>query len=266
MFIRCKLNRISNFSSSLRLAAILICIISLLSVVMLTSCESDPAKDDGSDNINDSTNDDANSETITEAASGTDAVTDETDTKTETQSEEDVLLRKAYNVYQKILYDFMFDYILPDGTKLESEDETSIRNNKYTAVDVDGDGSKELIVSYVTGPTASNTEFVYDYDAATDSAHLEVILTPDAVFYDNGIIIAKSSHNHSLGMELWPYDLYKYNRSSADFLYISERRVKPRYAGQVQRACLESVGKKVRNILKMRNAARAAAYKRRYLF
>ena len=37
------------------------------------------------------------------------------------------------------------------------------------------------------------------------------MLRPLKLFYDNGIIKAKASHNHGNGGEFWPYTLYSYN-------------------------------------------------------
>lgn len=116
--------------------------------------------------------------------------------------------------YRKVLYNIYETRLLPDGNHLEAVMDGDMADNKFAIFDVDNDGSKELVIQYVTASMAGMQELIYDYDAATEEVFLEFSEFPLITYYDNGYIKVDDSHNHGLGMELWPYSVYKYNDGS----------------------------------------------------
>ncbi len=115
---------------------------------------------------------------------------------------------------------------LPDGSALNpAEDNTFDRmsDNRFAVCDIDGDGSRELIIQYVTAPTAGMRELVYDYDAETKSVREEFQEYPLLTYYDNGIIEAGWSHNQGkAGDALWPYTLWQYDQEEDAWHVVAE--------------------------------------------
>lgn len=106
---------------------------------------------------------------------------------------------------------------------------------RFAVCDVDFDGKDEIIFS-VWGPsddledlyTFSTSMFIREYDLETDTLHQE-LLAPAALglkIFENGIVAAKSTHNHSYavqtGRELWPYTLYRYNAATDAYEFLVE--------------------------------------------
>lgn len=118
--------------------------------------------------------------------------------------------------YKKALNDMMEDRKLPiddENIELYYEEAMNMSDNKFAIYDVDNDGNDELIVSWVTAPTAGQVAFVYDYDIGNQKFINELYEFPSLTFYDNGVVIALLSHNQGLaGENFWPYYLYKYDK------------------------------------------------------
>ncbi len=135
-----------------------------------------------------------------------DASIPETET---TAPAEDTAMLKAY---QRALQQISFEHIYPDGTDIGFDGGFGfIEDNHFAIFDVDGDGIDELIVSITTAPMAGQAEIVYQYDPATDSLKIQLQAFPALTYYTNGIIRADWSHNHTLSMQQWPFDLYDYD-------------------------------------------------------
>lgn len=124
--------------------------------------------------------------------------------------------------YGEILSQITCALQLPEGDMIEAPYDMNfdMRDNSYAIFDVDGDGYEELIVSYSTASMAGMFEVIYGYNPETDTLTREFIGFPSLEFYDNGIIIAYASHNHSYG-EFWPFGLYQYDSASDSYKQIA---------------------------------------------
>ena len=133
------------------------------------------------------------------------------------ETEDNKIRHEAYKVALKEL---MTSKKLPAGEDIEiffdgSNGATSMEENQFAIYDIDGDGHDELIICWVTAPTAGQLSFIYDYDVNLKKFVSEFNDVPLLTFYDNGVIVALLSHNQGLaGDSFWPYFLYKYNKDS----------------------------------------------------
>lgn len=112
---------------------------------------------------------------------------------------------------------------LPDGELDTSSLDAGfgeMRDNHFAVTDIDGDGREELIVSYVNATMAGMEEIIYDYDPALGKLKRELTQWPALTYYDNGIIKAEASHNHTHG-EFWPFALYQYEAESDSYQQIA---------------------------------------------
>lgn len=101
---------------------------------------------------------------------------------------------------------------LPDGELDTSSLDAGfgeMRDNHFAVTDIDGDGREELIISYSNACMAGMEEIIYDYDPVLGKLKREFTQFPALTYFDNGIIKAEASHNHSHG-EFWPFTLYRY--------------------------------------------------------
>lgn len=112
---------------------------------------------------------------------------------------------------------------LPDGELDTSSLDAGfgeMRDNRFAVTDIDGDGREELIVSYTNACMAGMMEIIYDYDPVSGELKREFTQWPALTYYDNGIIKAEASHNHSRG-EFWPFALYRYQAESDAYVQIA---------------------------------------------
>lgn len=112
---------------------------------------------------------------------------------------------------------------LPDGELDTSSLDAGfgeMRDNHFAVTDIDGDGREELIVSYANATMAGMMEIVYDYDPVLGELKRELTQWPALTYYDNGIIKAEASHNHTHG-EFWPFALYQYETESDSYKQIA---------------------------------------------
>lgn len=125
---------------------------------------------------------------------------------------------KIRHYYSAILSQIIGEWRLPDGELDKSSLEAGfgeMKDNHFAVTDIDGDGREELIVSYANASMAGMFEVVYDYNPVSGELKREFLDFPALTYYDNGIIKAELSHNHTRG-EFWPFMLYRYepNRDS----------------------------------------------------
>lgn len=174
-------------------------------------------------------------EVLEEKETGEAAVSEEEKTAEEetedTQTEEDsgadqaaleeLQAAKIRHYYEGVLSELTCALTLPD---MEMEDpyemDLSMSDNSYAIYDVDGDGKEELIINYSTASMVGMSEIVYGYNPETDELKQEMLGFPGLMYYDNGIIQANSSHNHSRGMDFWPFALYRYQEESDTYAQI----------------------------------------------
>lgn len=115
--------------------------------------------------------------------------------------------------YMSVLLGICTENRLPDGSALSPLEEGSgkMSDNRFAVYDIDGDGKRELLVQYVTAPTAGMMELIYDYEEETKSVREQFREYPLLTFYDNGMIEAGWSHNQGRsGDALWPCTLWQY--------------------------------------------------------
>lgn len=112
---------------------------------------------------------------------------------------------------------------LPDGELDTSSLDAGfgeMRDNHFAVTDIDGDGREELIISYANATMAGMMAIIYDYDPVAGELKRELTQWPALTFYDNGIIKAEASHNHTHG-EFWPFALYQYESESDSYKQIA---------------------------------------------
>jgi len=79
---------------------------------------------------------------------------------------------------------------------------------RYAYADIDGDSIDEFIISVITPYEAGCVAYIYDYNMVLEKPYLIYEGDSDITIYENGVIAAFSSNNHSLGLS-WPYSLYR---------------------------------------------------------
>lgn len=124
--------------------------------------------------------------------------------------------------YAAALQNLLENLIMPDGTQVELDSfwEDRPNENEFSIADVDGDGVEELIVALTTTYIADMREEVYEYDPATKKMRRELQEWPYVTYFDNGMILAGWSHNHTYGDDFWPYNMYRYDMASDEYLYM----------------------------------------------
>ena len=141
--------------------------------------------------------------------------------------------------YETSLLNFIDIYRLPDMTYEEIVDpKYDATKNEYAIFDVDNDGSKELLLALTNNSMASKRTIIYDYDSETNTIKEQFVEFPDMIFYDNGVLKVKNSHNQGVaGDVLWPYTLYRYNSNLDDYDIIAsidawDKQIMPVYYGE----------------------------------
>lgn len=132
-------------------------------------------------------------------------------------SKDDEENKVRHEAYKNALKDMVESKKLPNDDEIELYyDETmNMEENKFAIYDIDNDGHDELIIEWVTAPTAGQLSFIYDYDVENEKFVTEFTDVPLLTFYDNGVIVALLSHNQGLaGENFWPYFLYKYDEKT----------------------------------------------------
>ena len=120
--------------------------------------------------------------------------------------------QQVYAAFREALENLMQNRILPDG--MTSDEQDSTNPSRFAVSDVDGDGQDELILLNNTATMAGTSGYVFDYEEGTEGLQTELLAYTDLTFYDNGIVMAKWSHNQGMaGDNFWPYSLFQYDAS-----------------------------------------------------
>ena len=104
----------------------------------------------------------------------------------------------------------------PGGTSLG--DDLASANISFSIADVDADGRNELIIKCVTDSSSSSLEAIYEYKDG--ELVYEMSEFPGLEFYAGGNIKANWSHNQGLNPDIWPYNIYIYNKDSDTYKYM----------------------------------------------
>lgn len=143
----------------------------------------------------------------------------------ELTAEETETLQRAQirHYYSGVLSQLTSAWQLPDmeiDTSSLEDGFGEMRDNSFAVTDIDGDGREELIISYANASMAGMFEVIYDYDPQSGQLRQEFLNFPSNTYYDNGVIVAQASHNHSRGEDFWPIDLYRYRAESDTYEWI----------------------------------------------
>lgn len=158
--------------------------------------------------------------------SGSDAADiNDTDNADKEAAEGNLTLQQAQirHYYGGILSQITAGWRLPDGELDTSSLENGfgkMSDNHFAVTDIDGDGREELIICYANTSMAGMMEIIYDYDPVRRILKRELTEWPSLTYYNNGIIKAEASHNHSWG-EFWPFALYQYQADTDTYLQIA---------------------------------------------
>ncbi len=125
---------------------------------------------------------------------------------------------KMHNAYNEALLCLAQTKKLPNGDEIE---DTGLKGDEWAVLDIDKDGRDELIISITSTSMAGMSFRIFEYDVYTNQMKEQFVEFPSITFYDNGFVKAEYSHNHSLGMNLWPYSLYKYNAETDTYDYVT---------------------------------------------
>lgn len=133
---------------------------------------------------------------------------------------------KDMGEFKDLYNNLAINYCWPNGELLLMSNEGVLggfgqKGNSYAIYDVDRDGQKEMVVNYSTTYSAGMITRIYDYDSESGEYILQYAGYVQNTYYDNGIIRADMSHNHSQGESIWPYDLYQYDPKTDEYKWIA---------------------------------------------
>lgn len=138
------------------------------------------------------------------------------DTYEGTKSE--TILPQPYVKYIEALNQILTEHTDPNGRVYNVEQNSGqFENNCFAILDIDKDGSQELIFNFNTSNMAGMYEVIYAYDEESDTLREEYSGWVDTAYYGNGLIRVSDSHNHGKDPEergIWPYTLYRYDEAS----------------------------------------------------
>lgn len=117
--------------------------------------------------------------------------------------------------YEAILNELYESYEDPERFRYED-------GPAFALFDVDQDGLEELILKDSVGEVSGTFLRIYGYDETGRKAYLELDVSPDFYYYDNGVIEVAWSHNQgAAGDKLWPYSVYQYSDRTKDYAYLA---------------------------------------------
>ena len=128
------------------------------------------------------------------------------------ESTQEILQARIRHIYNGVLSQIVAARRLPDGELDASQLDDGfgeMRDNHFAITDIDGDGMEELIINYSNACMAGMETIIYGFNPTVGQLKRELTEFPALTFYDNGMIRAEASHNHTSG-EFWPFTLYQY--------------------------------------------------------
>lgn len=127
-------------------------------------------------------------------------------------------LPQPYAKYIEVLNQILTEHTDPNGRVYNVvQNSGQFANNCFAILDIDRDGSQELIFNFNTSNMAGMYEVVYACDEERDTIREEYSGWVDTAYYSNGLIRVSASHNHGKDPEergIWPYTLYRYDDES----------------------------------------------------
>lgn len=136
---------------------------------------------------------------------------------------EDKQEKARKEAYQSILENLYSNRILDEEDYSFEADSCDISKNQFAIYDIDSDGREELIIQYTqTQAKAGMTTIIYDFDENLGKVYKQLSEFPSLTFYNNGIIEAKWSNNQGYsGDKLWPYTLYRYDKTTDTYIQVA---------------------------------------------
>lgn len=124
--------------------------------------------------------------------------------------------KNRMGAYREAVENFAYEHVFPDGSAAPVDSAFGSMEGNYFAIDdVDGDGERELLISFTAGPMASQVLYICGYDEAAGAVTVKLTEFPAVSFYEGGYVEAQLSHNQGLaGDAVWPYTLYQYQNGS----------------------------------------------------
>ncbi len=113
------------------------------------------------------------------------------------------------------LNNFLVNQIVPGDTYQLSYDKKygSFADNTFAICDVNGDGSDELIVKWITADLKDRLTIVCRFNDRTKTLDQCLIETGATDFYNNGKVIALwADPGKNYGKYFWPYSVYEYDK------------------------------------------------------
>lgn len=99
---------------------------------------------------------------------------------------------------------------LPSGIEVVPEGwDSTMEDNHFAVLDVDGDGRDELLISVDDSYMAGMITEIYRLGEDGYSLQEELSVFPSVIYYTGGLVQAYASHNYTYG-DFSPYTLYRY--------------------------------------------------------
>lgn len=125
--------------------------------------------------------------------------------------------------YQFVLQQIAFEHVYPDGRDTGFDSANGfIEENHFALMDVNRDGTEELIVQFVTAPMAGNLETIYAWQGEEFAPEAILTVFPAVTYYDSGLVKEEWSHSSGLAPAgYWPYNLYQYDAETGMYALLA---------------------------------------------
>ena len=122
----------------------------------------------------------------------------------------------------KIFADFLRDiYYNPEKYYYKPDDIYKVYENEFAIADINSDGKNELITSFSSTITAAWCSKIWKINNSNKNVYEYGSLGINPEFYSNGVAKQKNSHNQGPSRSIWPYGLYKYDKSKEKYVYFA---------------------------------------------
>ena len=138
------------------------------------------------------------------------------DRSTPSEGTEGLTPRQAYAESLLLL---MNHNILPNGQETGPVISVSEMNSTFAVADVDGDGREELVLQYTDTFSAGQMGMISEYNPEAGTMKTELTEAPFFTFYENGLALAKWSHNQGKAGDFWPYTLYRHDPETDQYTF-----------------------------------------------
>jgi len=113
---------------------------------------------------------------------------------------------EARRAYAATLRAMLEDGTLPNGDRMSDSEREAAEENVFAVLDVDGDGTEELVVRFLSTITAGQRSWILDHDG--QEVRLLYEGCGELAFFPSGALMEYGTHNQTQG-DPWPYGLYR---------------------------------------------------------